>query len=330
MRPWYVTREQVKRASEVKSTMRSDAQVDRLIGAASRDVEGDLHRTFYPVVATYDFPAPDGDILYLEFELDVDLVELDMLSVDGAAVDPADFQLLPLEGPPFTMIQFKERIVSSAKRPIEGAGIWGYDNVTAAAGQLAAAVPDATSTEVEVTDSAAVGVGDLLTVEAEKLMVADKVMLDTGQNLGGDLTASTADRTVAVQDGTAFAAGEVLLVDAEKMLITDIAGSQLVVLRAWDGSVPATHTAPVDIFAPRQLSVQRGALGTIAATHADGSGVARQVYDELVVAYAAALTQYWLRQEQAMQTGQDVSGAGAQVVLDEARRAARKALGRNR
>jgi hypothetical protein len=48
------------------------------------------------------------------------------------------------------------------------------------------------------------------------------------------------------------------------MLIDDIAGNTLIVKRGWDGTVLAAHTTGATIYAPRTLTVTRGALGTTA------------------------------------------------------------------
>ena len=59
------------------------------------------------------------------------------------------------------------------------------------------------------------------------------------------------------------------------MLVEDISGNNLTVKRAWDGSPIAAHTAGAVIYAPRTLTVTRGALGTTAATHSSGATVQR-------------------------------------------------------
>lgn len=46
--PVYCTRQDVKRALDVHETARSNGQVDRAVEAASRTIEGVLHRRFYP------------------------------------------------------------------------------------------------------------------------------------------------------------------------------------------------------------------------------------------------------------------------------------------
>jgi hypothetical protein len=94
---------------------------------------------------------------------------------------------------------------------------------------------------------------------------------------------------VAVTDGTLFAIDEEIVIDAETMLITKIAGNNLVVKRAWDGSVLAAHTAPTaDIYAPRTLVVERGAVGTTAATHSTAAAVTCWVPPSLVGRLARA------------------------------------------
>ncbi len=91
--------------------------------------------------------------------------------------------------------------------------------------------------------------------------------MDTAQTILADLAASAAAESVSVTTGSAYTIGEVLTVDSERMLIVDIAGNQLVVKRAWDGSTLAAHTTGAKVYAPRVLTVVRGVLGTTAATH---------------------------------------------------------------
>lgn len=324
MRPWYATREAVKAAPDVKETARNDRQVDRAIDAASRSVDGELKRRFYPEVATRSFPAPGGRVLFPG-----DLVTVDTVTASGAAVSAADFDLLPVTGPPFTRIEFDGSVSYGAdRRAIEIAGTWGYNDETEPAGELAAAVADATTTTVDVTDAAAVGVGDLLSIEAERILVADRAMLDTGQDLAANLTASVADTTVTVADGIGYSVGEILLIDSERMLIVDIAGNELTVRRAWDGSVLASHTAPADILALRRLTVERGVLGTTAASHLQGTAVTRQMYPGPVVALTVALALQELlgepsgygRQISVSGSETQIGGRGLDQIRDDAQR----------
>lgn len=338
MLPWYVSADKVARALDSKETARNQIEIERAVSAASRSVDGDLLRRFYPEVATYSFarPAGCGRVLFLDNEIDVDLVSLGTLTVDGAAVAADDFDLLPADGPPFSRIEFGTSVsFGSTRRPIRAADTtWGYDDRTASAGDLAAAISDTTGTGVDVTDSAVIGVGDLLNIETERVVVTDRAMLDTGQDLAADLAASVADTTVTVADGTGYSVGEVLLVDSERMLVVDIAGNDLTVRRAWDGSVLAAHTAPTDILALRRLTVERGVLGTTAATHTQGTAVTRQVYPGPVVAYTVALALQELlgessgygREVAVSGSGTQVGGRGLDQIRDDARRGYRRIL----
>lgn len=323
MLPAYVTRESIKAAFDIKSTARADAQVDRAIEAASRDVDGDLRRRFYPEDATYTFPAPQCGLLFLDKSIGFDLVSLDSMTVNGVAVAASDRDLLPVEGPPFTRIEFGSSVsFGSDRRPVSITGTWGFDNRTEPAGQLAAAIDDVTM-GVDVSDSAAIGVGALVTVESERMIVTGKSMLDTTQDLVSGLTASSSDVTATVADGSTFSVGEVLLVGFERMLIVDIAGNDLFVKRAWDGSVLVAHSVGADVFASRRLTVERGALGTTAAAHAVDTSLVRQMYPGPVVAYAAAQAEHLVLKEITAQGG-EVGGRGVISTIDMVRADARR------
>jgi hypothetical protein len=283
---WYATREDVKGALDSKLTARDDAQVDRAIATASRDLEGALHRRFYPEVATRRFDWPNQQYarpwrLWLDSN---ELISITTLSSGGTVIDPAHYFLRrsdDLDEAPYTQVQLDLDGPASFggggshQRDISITGLWAgcrLDEVPA--GALEAAVADASTTTVDVTDGALVGVGSLLRVGTERLVVAGRTWLDSGQNLGAPgLTAQANSVLVAVTTGSAFHAGEVVLIDAERMLVVDVAGDQLVVKRAWDGSVLAAHTAGADIYVPRRLTVERGVLGTTAAAHGDAAPV---------------------------------------------------------
>jgi hypothetical protein len=288
MEPVYATREDVMRALDVKLTARSSAQIDRALQSASRSVDNDLcHRRFYPEIATKSFNWPDSQSrtswrLWLDAN---ELISVTTLTSGGTTISSGDFFLEPDRyGPPYNRIEIN--LGSSAafgggdthQRDITITGLWGYRLDETTVGALTAAVPTTTATTVSVNAeaSAQLGVGSVLRVDSERLLVTGRQMADTGQNVGGSgLTAQQNSVTLAVSDGTAFTIDEILLIESERMLVIDIAGNNLTVKRAWDGSVLAAHTAGVDIYAPRTFTVQRAALGTTAATHADGTSIVR-------------------------------------------------------
>jgi len=286
---WYTTRESVKSALDSAETARNDAQVDRAVGAASRAIEGLLHRRFYPQVATRYFAWPNWQHarpwrLWLDAD---EVVSVTTLVAGGVTVPASDYFLEPVNsGPPFTHVEI-DLDSSSAfqsggthQRAIAITGVFGHSADEEPAGALAEAL-DASETGVDVTDSSLVGVGTIVKVEAERMLVTARSMLDTLQNSSA-LTSSSADVAVTGIAAGTINAGEVILVDSERMLVTAVAGTTLTVKRAWDGTALAAHSAGADIYAPRTLTVQRGALGTTAATHADTTAVVKHVVPELV------------------------------------------------
>lgn len=278
---WFCTREDVKLALDSKHTARDDAQVDRAIDAGARSTEGRLHRRFAPVVATrfFDWPREGGSGRPWRLWLDADeLISVTTLTSGGVAIPASDYFLEPANsGPPFTHVEID--LGSSAafgggdthQRDVAITGLFGYRNDEAAAGVLENAVADAVGTTVDVTDGSLVGVGSVLRCESERMIVTARTALDSGVNLGGDgLTANVADQVVEAAVGQP---GEVLLIDAERMLVVDVAGSNRVVKRAWDGSTLAAHSAGADVFTYRRLTVARGQLGTAGAAHADATAL---------------------------------------------------------
>ena len=286
MGTWYCTREDVKSALDVKETARSNAQVDRAIEAASRAVEGFLRRTFAPVLATRYFDWPNQQYarawrLWLE---ENELISVTTLTSGGTTVAASDYFLEPVNsGPPYDRLEIDVSSSSAFssgdtwQRSIVVTGTWGYADNSTTVGTITEGLDGSeTGVDVDGAASALVGVGSVLKVDSERMLVTERGTIDTTQNLGGSgLTAMDNDVTVPVSTGSSFGVGEVILIDSEKMLVTDIAGNNLTVIRQWDGSVLATHATSADIYAYRTLTVTRGALGTTAATHSTSAPVTR-------------------------------------------------------
>src|SRR5690606_40111271 len=125
--------------------------------------------------------------------------------------------------------------------------------------------------------SSLIGVGDLIRVGTERMIVTGKVMLDTGVT-ASSLEARAGDVSITLSTATgAPTVGEVILIGSERMLVVDRAGLVLTVKRAWDGSVLASHASGASIWPPRTLLVSRAVLGATAAFHQVGAAVARHV-----------------------------------------------------
>lgn len=321
----YCSREDVKASLDVQETARANAQIDRLIKSSSRAIEGLTHRFFYPWSGTryFDWPndqyAKTGRLWLNQHEL----VSVSSLVSGGTTIAAADYFLEPVNsGPPYSHLDID--LSSSAsfdagdtyQQSIAITGVF-YNLSETTAGALAEAL-DSSETAVDITDSASVGVGHIIRVDNERMIVRGKSMLTTGQTLQTPVTASNADVTVAVTTGSAYNVDEIVLLDSERMLIVDIAGNNLTVKRAWDGSVLAAHTGST-IYALRTLNVTRGALGTTAAAHDTASVINKHLPPNLVEQLAIAETLTALQQEKSSYVR--VIGSG-----DNAREAAGKGL----
>jgi hypothetical protein len=318
---WYCTREDVKSALDFKETARNNEQIDRAIEAGSRSVEKLTHRVFYPEIDTryFDWPTASSWDLWLD---DNELISLTSLTSGGTVVPPASVFLEPnAYGPPFNRVSIDKSTSSSfssgstSQRAIAVVGLYGYSDDSAPAGSSAGSLT-ASQTTLVVTDSTAIGVGSIVRVEDERFKVTAKNMTSTSQTLQTPLAAQQNAITVAVSTGSAYVVGEVLLLDSEKMRIVEIAGNNLTVQRAWDGSVLATHTGST-IYAPRLLTIVRGVLGTTATTHNTALPLTKYVPPGPVQALAIA--------EAISQIQQETSGYGRVVGSGDNAREARGA-----
>lgn len=285
---WYCTRERVQRAAQAIGITRL-YEVDQAIETGARAVErAGRGRRYYPTVATRYVEWPNrtpsrvGAIWLSET---TELISLSSVLSGGVAIDTASVLLEPVnDGPPYTRLEL-DRGTSAAfgyadtsQRSLALAGVFGgCPIVESAAGALAEALDDS-ETEMDVTGTAAglLGVGSIVRVDSERVIVTERSRITTGTTLaGGGLTASMAGVSVTVSSGTGFAVGEIITIDAEDMLIQSIAGAVLTVKRQYDGTALAAHSAAVTVYASRRLTVTRGALGTTAAAHADATALYR-------------------------------------------------------
>jgi hypothetical protein len=288
--PTYATREAVKRALESAESARNNTEIDEALATATSDVNSLLRRIFWPRVVTFRFPWPSIDqqspsALWLDPS--EELISITTLTAGGQVIPGTGttpgYYLEPVnQGPPYNQVQinrgsnFSFQAGPSNQRSIQIDGLAGYKNITRPAGALAENL-DTTETDIDVTNGAVIGVGDLITVTDERMIVVERLMITTGQTLQTPVGASNAEVVLAVTNGALYFVGETILLDAERMLIVDIAGNNLIVKRPWDGTVLAAHAGST-IYSPRTLTVERGALGTTAAVHSTADAVRVQVW----------------------------------------------------
>lgn len=323
----YASREDVTSALSYNESARTNAAVDRAVQAASRSVESLLRRKFYPSIETRSFADVWGNRLWLD---DSEVISISSLEQDGVLTSAATYRLDPTTGPPYTSI-YAEDGFSAARfgSDVDITGSFGHSDGQRPAGSLAAAISTAGATTITVSDGSLVGVGDLLKIDSERVQVTGRSWVTTGQT--GTLGNLVSNRALDVATGSAFSVGESLLMDTERLLIEEIAGNTLIVKRAQGGSVLDYHSGSA-IYASRLLTVERGLLGTVAATHListaitalDAPGLVRQ----LTIAEAINL----LLQESGGFSRDSGSGESTTtapgVGLDALRKQTRDALGR--
>ncbi|MGW4525184.1 hypothetical protein [Amycolatopsis sp. NPDC004378] len=285
----YCTREDVASALDVKATARRDAQLDRCIEAGSRAVDGLTHRVFFPEFRTMTFDWPDRQSptswrLWLDKN---ELISATTLTAAGQSIPDTDFFLRPDDGPPFNRVEINlggHSGFAAGDTTQRAIGITGWyggcPDIQTDAGALAAAV-DASQTTLDVTDPVAVGVGTLLRIDDERIVVTGKTWTASGQTIQADLVDKNNAGAVTVTDGTAFVEGELLLIGGERVQVRDIAGNTLTVDRAVDGSTLTAHTSDDAVFWRRRCMVLRGQLGTAPGPHS-ADPLHAQVYPPLV------------------------------------------------
>jgi hypothetical protein len=328
-RPWHCSREDVMVRGDIKLTARMVAQVDDAIEAATRDVERRLHRIFYPRIETHRFDWPSNQYgtswrLWLDQH---ELISVTTLTSGGTVIAASDFFLYPDSGPPYNRVEIDLDSTAAFgggdthQRAVEILGLYGYNDDSKTAGALAAAVSSTSTTTVDVTNSYAVGVGDLIKIDSERMIVTGKAMQDTTINTAGALTATASNQSLPVSDGSGFTVGEVLLLDSERIRIDDIASNTLTITRAWDGTTLAAHNTGIDVYAPRRLTVERNAAGTTAATHTISTAITKWAPPGPVKRLTVAEAQTTLAQESVawarlIGTGENAREAGAKGLKD--------------
>lgn len=278
-KPAYATVEQVAQAIDIAATAYETDRLKRIVFGASRKIDRELHRHFYPITEARTYWITGG----VGFWLDADLLSLSTLTADDVSIDTSDVDLWPADtGPPYKWIE-------QSGATIVVTGDWGFSNDTETAGGLDSAISDTTGTSVVATNSAVIGVGDLIICESERMIVTAKTLSDTAATNEAALTAAKNDVTVTVDDGTLLNVDEIIQIDSEEMWIRAISSNTLTVERAVNGTVLATHAGSSEaVNARRTLTVERGAAGSTAATHADTTALTRNVPPYVITNWTVA------------------------------------------
>ena len=344
------------------------AKTDRAITDAARNIEGQLHRLFYPWDGTkfWDWPNYQRAVPWKLWLDRHDLLCLTALSSGGVAI-PLNACFLrpanPRPGYPYRAIELDRSSGSTfggnsatPQNAISATGTWNFCADADPAGTLAAAITTAGQATITVSDASQMGVGDLLIIgygrgtapfpsatighagviqpfTGERVLVSDRSAIATGltQSGSGCTTAGSDDDLLATTGTGSLNPGEVLLLDAEQMLVLLVSGGTATVSRAWNGTRLATHSAAT-VQAYRSLSVQRGFLGTTAATWTNGTAVWKHRYPAIIRDLAIAESANRLLQEPSGYArtvgGPDVAMPAPGVALADLWDEARTAYGR--
>lgn len=325
----YATREYVMSSLEILDSAYAQNELDNVINAASRSAEGFLHGRFYPEQRTIymDWPnnsySPSWEVALGDQQL------ISLTSVISGGTDiTADCFLRrsdDLGEPPYDILQVDLSTNSafsagdSWQRSLQITGLFGYaaTDTGLAGASLSGGINSAVSSITLVPTSGIyqVGVGSLVQIDTERMLVIDRQMVSTGLTTSSSLLDIQSGRIFTCASASSFARGQVILIDSERMRIDDIAGTSILVTRAWDGTVLATHSSGATIYAQHTCIVRRGVLGTTAASHSDAAAVYVHAYPSILTELVRAETIVMVEQAgagYARTTG--TSGAGSTVI----------------
>jgi len=314
MANWYTTRERFKVAANISGSQFNPV-IDRVIEAASRDVDRWTRRHFLPKTQTRLYRWPQrrpglANVLWLDQDLlSVSTLQTQAQNTSPTTISSADYFLEPNNPEPDGNTRYNriEIDLSSTaafesgdtpQRSISVAGSWGWGNTTASAGTVDDSGGISSSdTALIVSDASTIDVGDTLLIDSEQIFVADRAFAARGSillNMGSNLAATNATVTVTLDGSHGIVAGEIIRLDSEQMYVVSVSTNDLTVIRAWDGSVLAAHNDDVACHVNRTLTIERGLNGTTAASHSDSASITRYLPDADVVRWclAEALSTY--------------------------------------
>ena len=339
---FHVSRQAFAQSLDFAEVARNDTLIDRVLGQATANVESFLHRGFFPWTGSRSFDWPDEDMrtsyrLWLD---DNELVSLTSATSGGVTLNVSELPLYPTTGPPYDVIETNRSGSSffqagdTNQKSLVLNGVWGY-KVDALAVTTLASTINTTTTTVPLTSSAGLGVGNVILVDSEYMVITAVGSTSSGQTLQTPLTASAAGTSVAVTTGSSFLTGEVITLDSEQMLVVDVTGNTLVVKRAWNGTVLATHSGST-IYVKRTLTVRRNVCVStvVPASHNSGATVSLHVIPDPVQALTTAEAS-WLYgshsqgwQAASTVSGRNVPGIVSLTILQDARAYAKRTVGR--
>lgn len=206
----YTTLQQVKDLLKIEQDdFADDAVIEDLISQASRWIDTETGRRFYPSVETHSLNVPDGRGLYLDDDL---LAITTLTNGDGTVITSTDYILLPSRAYPKYAIALTESTntywetdsSTNSEQVIDVLGYWGCHRDYASRAWLNAttlnegAQLNATDTTFTVLSRAKIKIGNIIKIENELMIVtglnaSDVTVWQRGDN--GSTAATHADLT---------------------------------------------------------------------------------------------------------------------------------------
>lgn len=282
---------------DVKPSAFMSRQIDRACLTGSRLVDGFCHRNFVPTLATkyFDYPGPrsvGGRRIWFDENT---LISASSVTSGGVSyTEDTDFFLRPENSAgaePFTYIELNRSGSASfsggPQRAVTISGLWGYNLIEREVTALAATASSGATTITTV--GPACGVGGLLRIDSERLLVTGKGWTDSGVTAPA-LTAAANSNIIVTASAALFTPFEKILIDGERMEVLDVYSSGFSVRRAVDGTALAAHMLGAPILWEHSLLVDRAVAGTTAASHGDDTPVLLWYPPSQISALARAYT----------------------------------------
>jgi hypothetical protein len=212
-----------------------DADLLAFLNDATRAIERDARRVFFPYIATarYRFPPYAPSATWAQW-MDEDLLSVSLIQVAASGQDATpitipstDYFLEPNQfGPPYSRIEIdlsSQSALQSGPTPqqaIAVTGQWGSCNATVAAG-TETGLSSATATQLTCSNAALIDQGDVLLVDSEAIYVsgrqsAGSTILTVVRGVNGTTAAVHSDgaavsKYVAPADAVAIVVGDAMI-----------------------------------------------------------------------------------------------------------------------
>lgn len=255
-----------------------EAAVSR-IRAASDWIDRHLGQ-FIPVTETRSFDGKGTLNLWIDA-----LLAITTVTDDGTALGASDYVPYPLmkhwPNGPYSRLTIDpdsaRSVWTDEEDVIEIAGRWGLYEEAIATGATVQSNPLAAGgTSLVVSNGAKAGVGMVLKIESEQLLVtASEAPTDTTANLAEDLDNSEEEWDLS--SAASINVGEILRVDFEQAKVLDKVSNTVAVKRGWNETKIVAHTTAADVYAYRTFTVKRGCNGTTDAAHVQGTAISRYI-----------------------------------------------------